>query len=725
MKKSKLSIGLMTCLLSVGSLAGCDNLVKSSNKGVLISINGKEIRADGLLEEYFEDTANYDSIYSTIKSLVVRNYFNVDGLSVEKSSYVATADGGYTKKTNTVELGKGDMNDINKRADEKVAIDKDTAKTNAANNNTNLKKELEAICESKGVEYDKNLENLHEKYVEEIKEEMFEKDFNNYFSRELTLGAEKGATDSLKHKMSKETKESWEGYFKSQVPYHISHILVKLEGGSSSYADATISEDEAKNLFKVVNSIAFGDDSFAAIARMYKGFGDTGSAEKGGDLGVVDYQTATEQYVKEFGLGIYAYENIYKPIIKNTASLVDADSHVNMGDSQEKFMEAANGSFAGELENDVPLIDYTIFDEINNYAEITEANNESVIGGSQLVYPRNIVFNRSLNRHSIAFISGPTELAIETDSDSGVEYKYVEDNSGTPDKTLYGRNFKKEKATSATGFYKFDGISKPILSVKVAGEWQPILCVRAESGIHFIVINRSAFTVDADDAGANGVSMEDYYAPYYPEQLDSFPKTTDGKNMSTYVNFGTNDKNETMSRAESLTNKFKTFDSDRLDKYKFLKFKEIEDIKISNDKLEAKLNEWIKTSLEKKDQEREEKWNEIWSNYIDTLLRQGDEREKLVSNTCKLVFEGANARKKLGEYVNEKFPERASAIFSEIAAYYSEDGAADLLKLEGTVVPRTGTKEGRPVYTSTDVQEAALDSIFTVKGGLCNDGQNH
>lgn len=710
MKKSKLSIGLMTCLLSVGSLAGCDSLVKSSNKGVLISINGKEIRADGLLEEYFEDTANYDSIYSTIKSLVVRNYFNVDGLSVEKSSYVATADG-YTKKSTTVELGKGDMNDINKRADEKVAIDKDTAKTNAANNSSSLKKELEAICESKGVEYDKNLENLHEKYVEEIKEEMFEKDFNNYYSRELTMGA--GAVDDKKlSKMSTETKASFEGYFKSQVPYHISHILVKLENGASSYADATISEDEAKNLFKVVNSIAFSDDNFAAVARMYKGFGDTGSAEKGGDLGVVDYQTATEQYVKEFGLGIYAYENVYRPIIKNTASLVDADSHVNMGESQEKFIEAAKGSFAiGELENDVPLIDYTIFDEINNYAEITEANNESVIGGSQLVYPRNIVFNRSLNRHSIAFISGPTELAIETDG-SGVEYKYVEDNSGTPDKTLYGRNFKKEKATSATGFYKFPGISKPILSVKVAGEWQPILCVRAESGIHFIVINRSAFTVGED---ANGVNMENYYAPYYPQQLDSFPKTDAGKNMETYVNFGIIDKDETMSRAESLANKFKTFDSDRLDKYKFLKFAEIEDVKITGN-LDAKLKEWIKTSLEKKDQEREEKWDKIWSEYIDTLLRQGDEREKLVSNTCKLVFEGANARKTLGEYVDEKFPTQASAIYAEIAAYYSRTGAADLLKLDGTKLATIDT---------TTVKDAALDSIFTVKGGLCNDGQNH
>lgn len=720
MKKSKLSIGLMTCLLSVGSLAGCDNLVKSSNKGVLISINGKEIRADGLLEEYFEDTANYDSIYSTIKSLVVRNYFNVDGLSVEKSSYVATADG-YTKKSTTVELGKGDMNDINKRADEKVAIDKDTAKTNAANNNTSLKKELEAICESKGVEYDKNLENLHEKYVEEIKEEMFEKDFEKYYASELTMGA--GEVDDKKlSKMSERTKGTWEGYFKSQVPYHISHILVKLENGASSYADATISEDEAKNLFNVVNSIAFSDDNFATIARMYKGFGDTGSAEKGGDLGVVDYQTATEQYVKEFGLGIYAYENVYRPIIKNKTSLVDADSHVNMGESQEKFMEAAKGSFAiGELENDVPLIDYTIFDEINKYAEITEANNESVIGGSQLVYPRNIVFNRSLNRHSIAFISGPSDLAIKTDS-SGVEYKYVENKSDTPDVTYYGRNFKEEKATSATGFYKFDGISKPILSVKVAGEWQPILCVRAESGIHFIVINRSAFTVKADDEGANGVNMEDYYAPYYPEQLDSFPKTTDGKNMSTYVNFGTNDKTETMSRAESLANKFKSFDSDRLDKYKFLKFKEIEDVKISNEKLEAKLNEWIKTSLEKKDQERKEKWDEIWSNYIDTLLRQGDEREKLVSNTCKLIFEGANARKTLGEYVDAKFPTQASAIYAEIAAYYSRTGAADLLKLDGTKLV-----DGVEItsITSETVKKAALDSVFTVKGGLCNDGQNH
>lgn len=714
MKKSKLSIGLMTCLVSVGALAGCDNLVKSSDKGVLISINGKKIRADGLLEEYFEDTANYDSIYSTIKSLVVRNYFNVSGLSVEKSSYVAT-ETGYELKPTTVVLGKGDMNDINKRADEKVAIDKDTAKTNASNNDTSLKKELEAICESKGVEYDKQLKNLHDKYVDEIKEEMFEKDFEKYYARELTMGA--GAVDDKKlSKMSDGTKDTWEGYFKSQVPYHISHILVKLESGASSYADATISEDEAKNLFKVVNSIAFSDDNFAAIARMYKGFGDTGSAEKGGDLGVVDYKTATEQYVKEFGLGIYAYENIYRPIIKDTNSLVDEKSHVNMGEAADKFAVAAKGSFESEeLVNGVPTVDYSVFKEINDYAELTEANNESVIGGSQLVYPRNIVFNKSLNRHSIAFITGPSELAIEKVGDD--EFKYVEDNAGDPDKVYNERNYKKVKATSATGFYKFPGMpdDKPILAVKVAGEWQPILCVRAESGIHFIVINRSAFTVGED---ANGVNMENYYAPYYPEQLDSFPKTAEGKNMQTFVNFGIIDKNETMSRAESLSNTFKTFDSERLDKYKFLKFAEIEDVKITGN-LDAKLKEWIKTSLEKMDQQREEKWDEIWSNYIDTLLRQGDEREKLVSDTCKLVFKGANARKTLGEYVEDAFADdetMRSKIYNEIANYYSRGGAADLLKLDGTKLES---------IDETSVKEAALDSIFTVKGGLCNDGQNH
>ena len=81
MKKSKLSLGLISCLLSVGTLAGCDTL-KSSSDGVLLryTVDGVEgqITADEILNEYYNDSTKYQAIYDTIYSVIARNYFSKD-----------------------------------------------------------------------------------------------------------------------------------------------------------------------------------------------------------------------------------------------------------------------------------------------------------------------------------------------------------------------------------------------------------------------------------------------------------------------------------------------------------------------------------------------------------------------------------------------------------------------------------------------------------------------
>ena len=590
MKKTKLSIGLMSCLVSVGALAGCDNsMLKSSKTGVLISFNGEQIAAEEILEEYFNDSSKYQDIYNSLYSLVVRNYFNVDGLTVKNPMYVLE-NGIYKPSTTEVKLGKADMSKINARVDDKIEMDKDTAKTNASSNGTSEKKELEAICSSNGVEYDKKLENLRNKYIDDIKKEMFEKDFYTYYMKDLVEGAG-SVDDGFLGAMSSTTKDMWEGYFESQVPYHVSHILVKVEDSADKFADGTISEANAKKLFNVVNQIAFGDDSFSTLAReMFKD--DAGSAANGGDLGIMDTSTG---YVNEFKLGVYAYENIYEPILKNHSNKA-IGSKIELGEFESKYKDAVNESFDG----DVPVIDYSVFAELKEYADVTKSNDKEVIENSSLVYPRNIIYNKELNRHSIAFVTGEDEFAVT--ENAGKEYKWVEDPTVTEDSadTLYrnGKGYRKIEAKCATGFYKYEGYTKPILSVKVAGDWQPVLCVRAGGGdyqgIHFIVINRSAFTTEVK----NNVTLREYYTTFYPGQKESYPKDADGNNKKTYVNFASDDSAKTKEKAEELTSKFKTFDSDRLNKYIFRKFCEIENIKLVNTKLDKALNRWIDTTLE-------------------------------------------------------------------------------------------------------------------------------
>lgn len=720
MKKTKLSIGLMACLLSAGTLAGCDNILQSSKDGVLISFNGQQIYADEILEEHFKDSSKYQDIYNSIYSLVVRNYFNVEGLSVNNPIYVKNASGKYELKSeNKVNLGKADFAAIEARADKKIEFDRDTAKTNASTNKTSVKKELEAICTSNGVEYDKKLTNLKNKYIDEIKQEMFDKDLYTYYLKDIVLGA--GAVTDGKT-MSLKTKGMWKGYFESELPYHVSHILVKLEDSSGKYADGTISEANAKKLYNVVNQIAYGDDSFSTLAHdMFKD--DAGSAANGGDLGIMDLSTS---YVNEFKLGIYAYENLYEPILKGGVNKA-IGSNIDLGKNQgvgvptikEKYQSAADESF--DLVDGLPVIDYSVFEELNKYADVTKSDNKDVIEGNALVYPRNIIYNKELNRHSIAFITGDPTLQVFKEND--VEYKWVEDPSVTENGEgklfINGKGYKKIEAKSGTGFVKFGDLSKPILAVKVAGDWQPIICVRAGSGdyegIHFIVINRSAFTTGVD---ANGVTMEEYYTTFYPDQKENYPKDAGGVNKKTYVNFASPDQDKTKAKAEELTAKFKEYDSSRFNKYIFKKFCEIENIKIySNDNIDlgAKLDNWIDTTLEKANSDKTETWNKTWTEYIDTLTRQSSERSKLVSNACKLIFKSANVKDKTIYAALKEELKLEDATFYDDARV--KEVLADVVKFYADVEDEASAK--------TFIENTKVSSVFKEERGLCNDGKEH
>ena len=320
MKNTKLSVSLIACLLSVGGLAGCSK-VKSSSDGVLLTytVDGQEhkITADDILEKSYDDSSKYQAIYDVIYSVLVKNYFNREA----KVSYYGQERAiGKGQMGNPNDVAHGSEGSIYGKANQKVDDDIDTAHTNADANNTRYKKELEAILESKGV---KTLDELKEKYVEEIQKETFEKNFYTYYIEDLKLGA--GATQ-LVGQSPEQAKQAaheagldtyWTGYFEDQMPYHVSHILVKLEDGSgTNYADGVVSEANAKKLYDVVDALANSEDSFSTIAKQYSE--DTGSAKLSGDLGIMDTSTS---FVNEFKLGVYAYENYYG---KDAAETVDS-----------------------------------------------------------------------------------------------------------------------------------------------------------------------------------------------------------------------------------------------------------------------------------------------------------------------------------------------------------------------------------------------------------------
>lgn len=671
MKNTKLSVSLIACLLSVGGLAGCSK-VKSSNDGVLLTytVDGQEhkITADQILEKSYDDSSKYQSIFDVIYSVLVKNYFNHEA---EVDYYGQTRTIGKGQMGNPNDVAHGSEGSIYGKANQKVEEDIDTAHTNADQNNTRYKKELETILDSHGV---KTVEELKEKYVEEIQKETFEKNFYTYYIEDLKQGA--GATHLVGQPGDTTLKDFWAGYFEDQMPYHVSHILVKLEDGSgTNYANGTISEANAKKLYDVVDALANSEDTFSTIAKQYSE--DPGSRALSGDLGIMDTSTS---FVNEFKLGVYAYENYYVSDTPETDG-----TKIDASEFAANYEAAVEKSFtADELVNDVPVISKEVFKWLKDAAdEDKDEAKEEVLDNEASLYPRNVIYNKFLNRHSVAFIVGTDEDEAGADATHG--YHTYEDG------------------------HKLHDVG-PILSVKVAGEWRPILAVRAGSdyqGIHFIVVNRSPLETGDD---ANGVSQSEYYTTFYPEQ-DLYPHTGSGDarvNKKTYVNFSSKDSDvsATKKRAEELASKLKSFDSDRLSKYIFKKYLAEEKVVINQTKLAESLEKWINTSVEKAEADREENWSKTWTEYIDTLSRQGSERSKLVPQACRIGFAKANTKEDL----------TLGALFAAADADTQEVIAKDLVALKYI---------DDEADAQTFLNGKFVSESFKEKGGLCNDGKAH
>lgn len=670
MKKSKLAAGILTALVSVGALAACDNTVKYSKGGIILKYTAndgseKTLYADGILKDYYNDSSKYQSIFDSVYSIVVRNYFNKS----ETVKYIAS-DG--TQQTK--EVGAPDMDQIKIDAQHKVDNDKETAKTNADNNNTSYKKEFETILSGKGAE---NEAELKDKYIEELQKEKFDENFYKYHLEDLKFG-EEGDNPT---KIPGTSDVFWKGYINDMAPYHVSHILVKLEDGSgTNYSNGTISEENAKKLYNVVNALKEGEDGFGTIA--FQNSEDTGSAANYGDLGIMDYSTG---YVNEFKLGIYAYRNM----VEGTQ-----DGEVIKYDHISDYASEAKKSFDNKEEK-FPTIPFSVFEELKSVADVTkDKNQEAVLDDSANFYPRNIIYNKYLNRHEAALVT--FDGAWDNAQDA-------------------------EALGHTVGFHVYtDGNLAefgPVLSAKVNGEWTPFLCVRAGSdyqGIHFIIVNRSPFVETQ-----NNVSLKEYYTTFWPEQA-GYPKYHDdatNKDLpkKTYVNFSSSDPTATKTRAEGLESTVKGYDSDKLNKYIFQKYFEFEGLKFADEELQNTLTMWIQRGIEKKNQETLDAWDKTWSDYIDTLKKQNSERTKLVSQACKIGFSKEYAQTTSIEDVI------ASLKTAMVEAKEAADETEAEKMIRGIMVageliqPTSGSKD----------EILTIEDLFKTKGALCNDGKAH
>lgn len=604
MKKSKLAIGLVTSLLSVVALTGCNEV--SYSNGNILTYNGTTYTARDLFDEYSTSSVGAEAMFDAVYEVIVRNYFAPKG-------------DGYGSMTEITKLTKNDVDGV-----------KSTAQDNADKNKTWYNDEFEKLLDSY------NCDDENELY-----------DYFEY--KEMTTKFEdKFYEDNIQ--VLRDGNADRDGYLKEKIPYHVKHILIKVDAAGTNSVSGTISKANAIKIGSVFKDLATGVDTFGQIAKLLSD--DTGSAANYGDLGIMDKDTS---YVNEFKLGVYAWEALY-----NKQTSANADRIGMPSDAISFFGQGGEGEI-GTLPYGAALK----LNEINDVEK--DADSLSVNKGEAYFFPRNIYFNKYFNKNTVALVT-PNDLnqAERHTTDGIFDNTVTEDFAGKynhayVDSSVEGKCGFKDISSLLPAGYKLPGQEGQVAQYALCDEnGQVVLAVRAGTsgssgyqGIHLIVVQRSAL-IDSITNTKGSTSLSEYYTTYYPGQKDTngnelFPTYDDGTYKNTYVNYLNQTTSDYKANAEKVKSKIKTYDS-LLNTYIYqsyltkqeLKFNDAIKVTVGGNQLTIGqvIENWI-TQQRANDVYTENKtWEKTWKTYIEYIEQQVEERttNKLLSETCALQF---------------------------------------------------------------------------------------
>lgn len=695
MKKSKLTLSVVTALVAIPAIASCDVTPKEGVVLTYTSTNADgskksvDYYATDLFGDYRTTTSAASTAFTKIQELLIRqNYQNGEAAELAK---------------------------LKAEAQNKVNGVKTTAAENASSNGTTYQAEFEKLLDGEGVD---NVDELYNKKLYEVEKDSYQKNYFIQSNLNKIRSGEKWAhlsTDALMEKYGPISQ----GYIKDKMPYHVSHILVKFGSASANdHTQATISENESRKLSNVVKELAgvkpksetgleVGPRStFGEIAQFYS---EDGSAASDGDLGIMDRDTS---YVPEFKLGVYAFEALYSAAtayanseVKNAAgenvklkeNLLPSDDATDIkGDKViDKF--AARG---------IGTIPYGAFVAMGNDKVAKDPNlGYEVNGNDSHFYPRNVLFNKYFNNHAIAVITPNSidynaflEGAAPAGSDSWATYKASEiGTNGLPNTkgTLKG------EYANLPGFGIdttdiLPGIGSNVLTTE---KGQIVLAVRAGAsgsyeGMHFIVVNRSALSefgsyVDettkkitqypAASTTEDITSLNEYYTMLTPGQIPSsdsaafndhddatqypyYVKNGEAVAKSTYVNkFISSDEGSYIKRAEAIESAVKGNWSDSIQYYQFeeLLIDEYgnERITYKDEALGKLVTNYIKTRRLKAYKDWADSFDDNWVDYAEYLEQQDAARtmldsgnQQLISETCAIQYGEGDAKNNTGDW---------------------------------------------------------------------------
>lgn len=623
MKKSKLSVGLVTSFIAAMAMSACSSDVTKKD-GALVTFtpyggdSEKVVLTESMYNKYMESSAGISKMYESILEVLIRYDFqkNSEGLSATRES----------------------LGSIQSKADNDVKAEKTKAKENAKSNGTSYETEWEAILDSYNVEDAKELKELfvYKREKSEMEDWYFEEHEADLKKEYLGVNADGTAVTPA--------QGAEYGELTSKFPYHIRHILVKNEDGGSNYNTGTISKEQSLNLVKVVSKLADvnNDQTFGRIA--LENSEDT-SGSKYGDVGIVT-NNATEDgsltMVPEFQLGIYAYDAILSgksnAVINKGLGLADTDMY-----KTKKVKEViASTAFAAGSDSIVGLteVPYNVFEDLKNVAEMeNDKAGHKVLDSDQesVVYPRNILWNKYLNRHNPFIITNRKRTMISNLASVGANANPNTLEAGYDATTVDTFGTKKCGFASA---YKLGLTTDATSDMKVLTDENDnvIIGVRSQYGIHFTVIQKSIFTAENDP-----VALTDYYTTKIPGK-DGYP-TEGGKDKLTYVNYMKEGQSDYQARADQVKDAIKSFDTTydyRLYEGLVAKYKnQLTFNTYDGVSMDTRIDTYIKLQREKNALNQEVGMNKAWENYLDMIAQQNAERandKRMVPEGCAIGF---------------------------------------------------------------------------------------
>ena len=556
MKKSKLKMGLVTSFICGMALTACNDVTKSDKSVVDYSFGDSTISlsTDNMYAEDLETSAGLTKYYEKVRDLLVRATFekvtdNANGLKVKTHYKTLLA-----------------------QAVNKVEEQKETARKNAKTNDTSYSDELDAIFNSHNV---KDEEGLKQKFLLDLEKEQLDSAIMDNDKQLEILRDGNGADEK--------------GWIKSAKPYHIKHMLVKIDGGSDNFTRATITKEEGEKLSKVVTLLANGSkfDDLAANNLL-----NDDSSDKLGDVGIVNNNATTKslKMVSEFQLGIYTadyVENYNKDATKTDGIGLDVEVNVDGSNTKVKVGNSI----------DVNSVPYEIFEQLGDVAKYPEDEEDQKIKDvNACVYPRNVLWNKYLNNHNVFVI-------VNKKADTTTVNNLVTDtvDANAPTKFEQGK---------ASGFNN---------GRLCAEDGKIIFGVRSEYGIHFIKIQKSAY--------------EDGLQTYYPIALKvvetDFTKQAVGSN---YIVGLDNAKDTFDSRLSDIKSAIKSYDSNseyRLYNYLVTYAKDHDIIKKDDEntnKILNKIDGHIADLKASEAYKQEDGLKSVWENYLRLLTLQNEKR---------------------------------------------------------------------------------------------------